>query len=173
MLTDVGAVDLAVPRDRNGSFEPQIVRKGQTRLEGFNERIIALPMTSRWNTYGPGPHPRPFTCALTCHKPVHPGDGRGGVKSPRCGSRRAGVAATAWLLFVLPCGYVGARLDAGLPVTPADLGYEPVHKPERWGLDLRVAHCASSTPVSIPGLFLPTGAPGQPAGSAHPDKYGK
>jgi transposase-like protein len=38
----VGAVDLAVPRDRNGSFEPQIVRKGQTRLEGFNERIIAL-----------------------------------------------------------------------------------------------------------------------------------
>jgi hypothetical protein len=42
VLTDVGAVDLAVPRDRNGSFEPQIVRKGQTRLDGFNERIIAL-----------------------------------------------------------------------------------------------------------------------------------
>jgi putative transposase len=42
LLTDVGAVDLAVPRDRNGSFEPKIVRKGQTRLEGFNERIIAL-----------------------------------------------------------------------------------------------------------------------------------
>src|SRR5262245_56095130 len=42
VLTDIGAVDLAVPRDRNGSFEPQIVRKGQTRLEGFNERIIAL-----------------------------------------------------------------------------------------------------------------------------------
>ena len=42
LLTDVGAVDLAVPRDRNGSFEPRIVRKGQTRLEGFNERIIAL-----------------------------------------------------------------------------------------------------------------------------------
>src|SRR5213596_2120639 len=33
VLTDIGAVDLAVPRDRNGSFEPQIVRKGQTRLE--------------------------------------------------------------------------------------------------------------------------------------------
>ena len=28
MLTDVGAVDLAVPRDRNGSFEPQIGRCG-------------------------------------------------------------------------------------------------------------------------------------------------
>src|SRR5580658_2938172 len=42
LLTDVGAVDLAVPRDRAGSFDPKIVRKGQTRLEGFNDRIIAL-----------------------------------------------------------------------------------------------------------------------------------
>jgi transposase-like protein len=42
LLTDIGAVDPAVPRDRAGTFEPQIVRKGQTRLEGFNERIIAL-----------------------------------------------------------------------------------------------------------------------------------
>src|SRR5215468_7097676 len=42
VLTDIGAVDLAVPRDRNGSFDPKIVRKGQTRLEGFNDRIIAL-----------------------------------------------------------------------------------------------------------------------------------
>jgi hypothetical protein len=47
MLTDVGAVDLQVPRDRAGTFEPQIVRKGQTRLEGFNERIIALSARGR------------------------------------------------------------------------------------------------------------------------------
>lgn len=38
----MGAVDLKVPRDRNGSFDPKIVKRGQTRLEGFNERIIAL-----------------------------------------------------------------------------------------------------------------------------------
>jgi hypothetical protein len=42
VLTEAGSVDLAVPRDRNGTFAPQIVRKGQTRLKGFNERIIAL-----------------------------------------------------------------------------------------------------------------------------------
>ena len=42
VLTGIGAVELAVPRDRDGSFEPQIVHKGQTRLDGFNERIIAL-----------------------------------------------------------------------------------------------------------------------------------
>jgi transposase-like protein len=33
---------LAVPRDRNGTFEPQIVHKGQTRLDGFNDRIMAV-----------------------------------------------------------------------------------------------------------------------------------
>jgi putative transposase len=42
LLTEVGGIDLEVPRDRTGSFEPQIVRKGQTRLDGFNDRIIAL-----------------------------------------------------------------------------------------------------------------------------------
>jgi putative transposase len=42
LLTEIGGVELEVPRDRAGSFEPQIVRKRQTRLEGFNERIIAL-----------------------------------------------------------------------------------------------------------------------------------
>ena len=38
----VGAVDLEVPRDRAGSFDPKIVRKGRTRLDRFNDRIIAL-----------------------------------------------------------------------------------------------------------------------------------
>ena len=42
VLTEVGAVDLDVPRDRNGSFEPQIVPKGARRLERFNANIIAL-----------------------------------------------------------------------------------------------------------------------------------
>src|SRR6476469_6969727 len=42
LLTEIGAVDLEVPRDRAGSFDPKIVRKGQTRLDGFNDRIIAL-----------------------------------------------------------------------------------------------------------------------------------
>lgn len=42
ILTDLGGVDLAIPRDRAGSFEPKLVPKGVTRLEGFNERVIAL-----------------------------------------------------------------------------------------------------------------------------------
>jgi putative transposase len=42
VLTEIGAVDLDIPRDRNGDFEPQIVPKGTTRLAKFNENVIAL-----------------------------------------------------------------------------------------------------------------------------------
>jgi transposase-like protein len=37
-----GDVELDIPRDRNGSFEPKLVRKGERQLNGFDERIIAL-----------------------------------------------------------------------------------------------------------------------------------
>ena len=37
-----GALELEVPRDRDGSFEPQLVRKGQRRLAGLDQQIIAL-----------------------------------------------------------------------------------------------------------------------------------
>lgn len=40
--TDTGSVDIQVPRDRNGSFEPQIVKKGQSRLEGLSERVLSM-----------------------------------------------------------------------------------------------------------------------------------
>src|SRR5690348_2457446 len=37
-----GHVDIEVPRDRQGTFEPQVVKKGQTRLDGFDDKILAL-----------------------------------------------------------------------------------------------------------------------------------
>ena len=40
--TDAGEVEIEVPRDREGSFEPQLVPKGQRRLPGFDEKVIAL-----------------------------------------------------------------------------------------------------------------------------------
>ncbi|MFE1987616.1 transposase, partial [Streptomyces mirabilis] len=42
VLTDAGAVTLAVPRDRDGSFEPQLVPKHTRRLAGFNEQVLSL-----------------------------------------------------------------------------------------------------------------------------------
>jgi putative transposase len=57
LLTEIGGIELEVPRDRAGSFSPQIVRKGQTRS----------------NTLGrvQRPHHR-LVCARTDH-PRHPG----------------------------------------------------------------------------------------------------
>ena len=37
-----GQIEIDVPRDRQGTFEPQLVKKGQTRLDGFDEKILAL-----------------------------------------------------------------------------------------------------------------------------------
>ncbi len=39
---DFGSMPLEVPRDRNSTFEPQIVPKGQTRFEGFDDKILSL-----------------------------------------------------------------------------------------------------------------------------------
>ena len=39
---DHGEVAIHTPRDRNGTFEPQLVRKGQTRLTQFDDQILAL-----------------------------------------------------------------------------------------------------------------------------------
>src|SRR5712691_11276719 len=40
--TDTGPLDLEVPRDRNGSFAPQLVPKRQRRLEGFDDKVLSL-----------------------------------------------------------------------------------------------------------------------------------
>jgi putative transposase len=42
VLTEIGPIDLDIPRDRNGSFEPQLIPKGTRRMEGFNQNIIHL-----------------------------------------------------------------------------------------------------------------------------------
>src|SRR5205809_1391628 len=42
VLTEDGEIDIAVPRDRAGSFEPLLIAKGQTRFDGFDDRIISL-----------------------------------------------------------------------------------------------------------------------------------
>jgi putative transposase len=63
VLTANGPVAIQGPRDRKGRFEPQLVKKGQRRLAGLDEKIIALyagGMTTREietyisDLYGPG-----------------------------------------------------------------------------------------------------------------------
>jgi len=42
LKTERGDVDVKVPRDRNGEFEPKIVKKRQTHFDGFDDKIISM-----------------------------------------------------------------------------------------------------------------------------------
>jgi len=42
ILTEDGEIEIAVPRDRAASFEPQLIAKGQTRFDGFDDKILSL-----------------------------------------------------------------------------------------------------------------------------------
>ena len=39
---DLGEIPIEVPRDREGSFKPQMIKKHQTRFDGFDEKIISM-----------------------------------------------------------------------------------------------------------------------------------
>lgn len=58
VITDVGPIEISVPRDRDGGFEPKIVRKRQRRLSGVDEMVISLAAkgltTGRWPSAGVG-----------------------------------------------------------------------------------------------------------------------
>ena len=57
VLGDSGKLEIAVPRDRRGSFEPRLVPKWKKRLPGFDAKIIAL-----------------YARGLTVREPEHSGD---------------------------------------------------------------------------------------------------
>ena len=42
VILDSGVVQLDVPRDRDGTFDPKVVKKGQRRLKGFDDKLISL-----------------------------------------------------------------------------------------------------------------------------------
>src|SRR5215213_4252074 len=42
VLTDDGPLPIAVPRDREGTFEPQLIGKHERRFTGFDDKILAL-----------------------------------------------------------------------------------------------------------------------------------
>ena len=61
VLTEVGPVEIAVPRDREGSVEPAIVRKRQRRLDGVDQLVLSL--TARGLTTGRSPRTSPRSTA--------------------------------------------------------------------------------------------------------------
>ena len=54
LATDLGELEIAIPCDREGSFEPQLVPKGERRLSGFDEPLpcrrgqVSLFVDTQW-----------------------------------------------------------------------------------------------------------------------------
>ena len=42
VLTDTGRLALDIPRDRQGTFDPQLIAKYQRRFPGFDEKIVSM-----------------------------------------------------------------------------------------------------------------------------------
>src|ERR671927_39339 len=42
VITDTGQIELAVPRDRQASFDPQLIAKYQRRFPGFDDKIVSM-----------------------------------------------------------------------------------------------------------------------------------
>ncbi len=41
-MSSAGEVEISVPRDRAGQFEPQLIAKGQTHFDDFDDKILSL-----------------------------------------------------------------------------------------------------------------------------------
>jgi hypothetical protein len=75
VLTDVGPVEITVPRDHNGSFEPKVVAERQMQLTGVDEMVISL--AARHLTTGRSPHAWTRCMARGGLPPDHLRDHRG------------------------------------------------------------------------------------------------
>ena len=49
VLTDTSKIAIEIPRDRAGTFDPQLVAKYQRRLPGFDEKIVSMYARGRTN----------------------------------------------------------------------------------------------------------------------------
>ena len=43
IISDYGECEIAVPRDRNGDFEPKVIEKRQTRADEIEQKIMQIP----------------------------------------------------------------------------------------------------------------------------------
>ena len=64
-------VPISVPRDRDGSFEPGLIKKGQTRIDGMDEKIIGSVCGWIVHTRYPRPSGRGLRPAGVC-RPYQP-----------------------------------------------------------------------------------------------------
>ncbi|GAB2785437.1 hypothetical protein GCM10027073_17400 [Streptomyces chlorus] len=97
VLTEVGPVEISVPRDRDGTFEPKIVRKRQKRLSGVDEMVISL--SAKGLTTG---EVQAHLAEVRTAESSAPREGRGHRRSRDCASLHQGVPLTRGRCSVAP-----------------------------------------------------------------------
>jgi hypothetical protein len=120
VLTEIGPVRIEVPRDRDASFDPVIVRKRQRRLDGIDE--IVLSLTARGLT--PGEVAAHFDEAL--RREGEPGHDLPDHRQGRRGDEPvAGPATGCGLIPIGGCERLGGRRRASIRAEQdADRGEE-------------------------------------------------
>jgi putative transposase len=57
IISDYGSSEVAVPRDRNGEFEPKVLEKRQVRTDEIEQKILAMYLKRNEPTRHRGQHP--------------------------------------------------------------------------------------------------------------------
>ncbi|MGY2745860.1 hypothetical protein ACVWZ8_002977 [Arthrobacter sp. UYCu723] len=60
VLTEIGPVEIDVPRDTGSTFDPQIVRKRQRRLTGMEEIVLVGHVSAPFKQWAVNDHLRPY-----------------------------------------------------------------------------------------------------------------
>jgi hypothetical protein len=70
VLTEIGPVEIEVPRDLDASFQPKIVKKRQRRLTGVDQIVLSLSAPARCGPCRSHPEQRP--AGSDSHNPTPP-----------------------------------------------------------------------------------------------------
>ena len=151
VISEVGAFEIEVPRDRAGSFTPRLVRKGQRRLDGLDSMIISL--------YAGGMTVRDIRHHLASTLGVEVSAGTiSTITDAVC------EAVLEWQHRPLEAFYPVIYLDAIASKSDAITGWRTGPLTWRWEWTWRVSSMcwASGSKPMKEGLFGPTCAPSWP-----------
>jgi putative transposase len=85
VMTETGSLAIDVPRDRQASFDPQLIAKYQRRFPGFDDKIISM--------YARGMSTREITARSVRHRRLARPDQHGDRRRARRGRHLAAAAA--------------------------------------------------------------------------------
>ena len=74
VITGDGPLELRTPRDRDGTFEPQLVKKNQTRITGMDNQILSLYAKGMTTREIAAAFKELYDADVSLNRPGNPGD---------------------------------------------------------------------------------------------------